>query len=190
VHPTRQLAWAVLGLIGLHSMLEYPLWYGPFQMAVVLSLLLLWLTPRDQLTSASASPLLSPVVRKAVLVNSAAVIIICLYVGWQYWRVSQIYMPPDQRAMAYKFDTLQKIRDNVLFQDQMHFAELTTTPLTAANAAAMFELAEQQLHFSPEPKVVQLVIESARLLKKDTEAAYYLERFRAAFPKEYAAWQH
>src|SRR5205085_9473049 len=30
---TRQLAWAVLALIALHSLLEYPLWYGPFQIA-------------------------------------------------------------------------------------------------------------------------------------------------------------
>jgi O-antigen ligase len=34
---TRQLAWGVLAVIGLHSLLEYPLWYGPFQMAAGLS---------------------------------------------------------------------------------------------------------------------------------------------------------
>jgi O-antigen ligase len=42
--PIRQLAWAVLALIGLHSLLEYPLWYGPFQMAVVLAAWMLWQT--------------------------------------------------------------------------------------------------------------------------------------------------
>ena len=29
--PVRQMAWAVLAVIGVHSLLEYPLWYGPFQ---------------------------------------------------------------------------------------------------------------------------------------------------------------
>jgi O-antigen ligase len=29
----RQLAWSVLAVILLHSLLEYPLWYGPFQVA-------------------------------------------------------------------------------------------------------------------------------------------------------------
>ena len=27
--PVRQMAWAVLAVIGVHSLLEYPLWYGP-----------------------------------------------------------------------------------------------------------------------------------------------------------------
>ncbi|HEY8359211.1 MAG TPA: Wzy polymerase domain-containing protein, partial [Ramlibacter sp.] len=31
--PTRQLAWAWIGLMLLHGMVEYPLWYGPFQIA-------------------------------------------------------------------------------------------------------------------------------------------------------------
>ncbi|PSJ19817.1 polymerase, partial [Halomonas sp. ND22Bw] len=30
--PTRLMAWAVLGAMVLHSLLEYPLWYGPFQL--------------------------------------------------------------------------------------------------------------------------------------------------------------
>ena len=34
---TRQLAWGVLVVILLHSLLEYPLWYGPFQIAFGLS---------------------------------------------------------------------------------------------------------------------------------------------------------
>ena len=40
--PTRQMAWGVLAVIGLHSLLEYPLWYGPFQMAAGLCVMLLW----------------------------------------------------------------------------------------------------------------------------------------------------
>ena len=40
--PARQLAWAVLVLIGVHSLLEYPLWYGPFLTASALCVLMLW----------------------------------------------------------------------------------------------------------------------------------------------------
>jgi O-antigen ligase len=40
--PLRQLAWTVLAVLALHSLLEYPLWYGPFQMALGISLGLLW----------------------------------------------------------------------------------------------------------------------------------------------------
>ena len=49
VDATRQMAWCVLAVIGLHSLLEYPLWYGPFQMAVVLCGVLLWTTPERSL---------------------------------------------------------------------------------------------------------------------------------------------
>ena len=44
---TRQLAWSVLAVIMLHSMLEYPLWYGPFQMAFGLCIGLLWQHPAN-----------------------------------------------------------------------------------------------------------------------------------------------
>ena len=49
-------------------------------------------------------------------------------------------------------------------------------------------LALQLLHFSPEASVVARVIESARLLGRDEEVAYYRLRFQAAYPQEYAAW--
>src|SRR3954470_23707547 len=39
---TRQLALCVLAVILIHSLLEYPLWYGPFQIAFGLALGLLW----------------------------------------------------------------------------------------------------------------------------------------------------
>lgn len=38
------MAWGVLGLVALHSMVEFPLWYGPFQVATGVSIYLLWST--------------------------------------------------------------------------------------------------------------------------------------------------
>ena len=40
--PDRLLAWAALGVLMLHSQVEYPLWYGPFQLAALLAISLLW----------------------------------------------------------------------------------------------------------------------------------------------------
>ena len=39
--PARQTAWTVLAVLALHSLLEYPLWYGPFEIAAGLALGLL-----------------------------------------------------------------------------------------------------------------------------------------------------
>ena len=110
------------------------------------------------------------------------------YVAWDYRRISQIYLPPESRAAAYRTDTLNKIRSSWLFADQVQFAELLITPLTPDNAAWTFDTAGRLLHYSPEPRVIQKLIESAVLLDKDDDALAYLARFRAAFPEEHKRW--
>jgi hypothetical protein len=194
-NATRQLAWTVLALIGLHSLLEYPLWYGPFQMAVALCIFLLWRVPAEVRNTTSkdfsddskpsATP--SPVVMKAALAMAALILIGCAYAAWDYWRVSQIYTDPEDRASAYRDDTLQKIQGSWLFRRQVRFAELSITPLNKDNAEHIHALALDMLHFSPEAQVAKTVIESARLLGRDDEAAFYELRLKAAFPNNAAS---
>lgn len=192
--PMRQLAWGVLAVMGLHSLVEYPLWYGPFQMAAVLSVWLLWTTPARSGRSAGTGLFNEAHSEKRpaapVFATGGAILLIAalLFATWDYWRVSQLYLSQADRVAAYRDDTLAKVRDTWLFQDQVQFAELTTTPLTAANAAQLNALAKHLLHFSPEPRVVEKCIESAVMLGRDDEAVFYLQRFRAAFPQEHANW--
>lgn len=106
------------------------------------------------------------------------------YVAWDYYRVSQIFYPPNFRAAAYRENTLEKVRRPWLFKDQVRFAEYTMTPLTQSNAEQLFAMGLQVLHFSPEARVVEKLIECAVLSGRDDEARFYLERFKAAYPKE------
>jgi len=175
---TRQLAWAVLAVIVLHSLLEYPLWYGPFQMAFGLSLWLLW-RRRDPFPAGVAA---------GAHVLALGLIAIAAYAAWDYQRISQIYLTPSLRSPAVQEDTLEKIGNSRLFQNQVDFAELTTTALTRANAAHLNALAKTLLHFSPEPRVIEALIESAALLGRLDEAQFYQLRYRAAFPESYARW--
>ena len=39
-----------------------------------------------------------------------------LYAAWDYHRVSQIYLAPEQRDAAYRGDTLAKVRDSMAVQ--------------------------------------------------------------------------
>ncbi len=187
-NPARQLAWAVMAVILLHSMLEYPLWYGPFQIAFGWCVYALWpasaKTPQNASKSASNSRL-SQLTRA-----QAAILFIAFlsYAAWDYYRISQIYMQPEQRDAAYQSDTLQKIRGSWLFADQVRFSELLLTPLAPANAAWVFEAAERTLHYSPEPRIAEKAIESAVMLGRDDEAIAYLAAYRAAFPAEHARW--
>ncbi len=193
---TRQMAWSVLALIMLHSMLEYPLWYGPFQMAFGLCIGLLWQRPTTDaappLAISADQPIKKPPNRPLALVLYASLAIITVvfvaYAAWDYHRVSQIYLPPEDRSPAYRNNTLAKIQGSWLFQNQVRFAELTTTRLTSDNAPRMNALAHELLHFSPEARVAEKVIDSARLLGRLDEAQYFEARYLAAFPQEHAKW--
>jgi len=179
--PTRQLALSVVFAILLHSLLEYPLWYGPFQLAFGLAIGLLWPGPALQRPRA-----------KRMAGARAAIVGVALatlaYAAWEYHRVSQIYLAPEARSPQYSADPLSQARDSRLFGVHVRFAELTLTPLTRANAQWTYDTALELLHYSPEARVVEKVIESATLLGKDQVALAHLARFRAAFPKEHAEW--
>ncbi|MDH6591950.1 O-antigen ligase [Variovorax sp. TBS-050B] len=182
--PDRLMAWGVLGAVALHSLLEYPLWYGPFQLVFGLCLGMLWPAP-------PARPRPGRRWREASVLAPVAAAVLMTVVGyatWDYIRISQIYLPRDERLPAYENDTLAKAKRSWLFARQVDFAELTLTAVTPANAAAMHALAERTLHFSPEPRVIVKLIESAELLGRHEEARAQAERFRIAFPEAYARW--
>ena len=187
-NSARQLAWSVIALILLHSMLEYPLWYGPFQMAFGMCLWTLWRSSKIQPLSRLATLFLGPWAPKFLAGAFAVSITALAYAAWDYHRISQIFLPPQERSLAYRDDTLNKIRDSWLFRDQVRFAELSLTPLTAENAEWTFRTANALLHYSPEPKVIEKLIDSAVMLKRDDEAAAHLARYKDAFPQEFEKW--
>jgi hypothetical protein len=189
-NPARQLAWAVLALLGLHSLLEYPLWYGPFQLAAGLALTLLWLSRpavSEPWAGRSAAPLtVAPELWRLAIGSS--LMLAALYAAWDYQRILQIYLPVAERAAPYRDNTLAKLQGSWLFGPQVDFAELTTTVLSPANASAVQSLAEVILHFSPEPRVIEALLDSLLLQGRDDVLQFYLARFQAAFPEPYARW--
>ena len=185
-NPDRQLAWAVLAVILLHSMLEYPLWYGPFQVAALLCAGLLWRFKNQAHQPENASN--NPLAQTFRPLLAIILIAFCGFAIWDYQRVSQIYLAPDARDAAYRSDTLGKIRGSWLFHRQVSFAELVLTPLAPGNAQQTYDNASRLLHYSPEPRVIEKVIESATILGRDDEALAHLARYRAAFPADHARW--
>ncbi len=189
---TRQLAWTVLMVIGLHSLVEYPLWYGPFQMTVGLCIWMLWRRPglegAGEAVAADFKPK-RPLAQR--LIAQAAIVLIAFLgvVAWDYWRVSQIYLPPESRAASFRDDTLAKSSETWFFKDTARFAQLSLMPLTQNNAQQVYDLASGLLHYSPEARVVEKLIESATMLGRLDEAVFHLARFRAAFPQDYEAWR-
>lgn len=187
----RQMAWGVLAVIGLHSLLEFPLWYGPFQIATMASCALLWVTRH-----APAEPGLlerqawvAPGPSRPVMTVLASVAMAALvYASIDYFKISQIYLPSDLRHSALRDDTLDKVGGSWLFADQVQFSVLTKTRVDRANAAATYDLALKMLHYSPEPRVIERVIASAALSGHMEEAHAYRRRYQAAYPLEHGNW--
>ena len=175
---TRRMAWGVMAVILLHSLLEYPLWYGPFQMALGFSIGLLTQAPRRTGIEVAA--------RAGRLAVSALFASALVYTAWDYLRISQLYVAAEERSALFRHRASPAAGDSWLFRDQLDFALLSITPLTRANAATMNTLATQLLHYSPEPRVIDVAIESAMLLGREDQALWLLERYRTAFPREAA----
>lgn len=179
--PQRQLAWALLGVIMLHSLVEYPLWYGPFQ--IVFGTCLGWL-------ARSEPPSTEGTIARWRGVAIAWVLLAALgYAGWDYWRVSQVYLPPERREARWRDDPLAVAHRSWLFEPQADFAELTLTQVRRDNASHVASLAQAMLHYSPEPAVIERLIEADTLLDRRAEAVTMLARYMAAFPREAAAWR-
>ena len=183
--PARQLAWGVLALIGLHSLLEFPLWYGPFQLAAGLSVLLLCPWPAARSLAYHA-----PAVRMCGAALGVAALGLGAWLVSDYVRVSQLYRPAAERLAMYRNDTPALVaRQITFFRATAEFALVTTTPVTARNATQVYPMARHLLHYSPEPRVIEPLIASARLLDLPGEVAFHTERYRIAYPRDFARWQ-
>lgn len=180
--PFRVMAWGLMGVIVLHSLLEYPLWYGPFQMVFGLCLGVLW--PAKRAVADRPRPKLHAISS----VTAAVLIAIVGYASWDYIRISQIYLPRDERLPQYEEHPLEKAQGSWLFANQVDFAKLTLTTVTAANATEIHGLARRIVHFSPEPRVIVKLIESAELMGLHDEAQAEAQRFSVAFPRQYERW--
>jgi O-antigen ligase len=167
----RVMAWCLLLVLGLHSLLEYPLWYGPFQMTLGLAIGLLW-APHNAQTDVDAHTER----QEGPMLVAALLFIGCLYAAWDFNRVGQIYRQAASRDAAYKDNPLHHAKQSWLFKNQADFAEVTTQTVTADNAAELYPQALRLMHYSPEARVVQRVIDSGTLLGHDKEAQELAER--------------
>ena len=196
--PARLMAWGVLGMIVLHSLVEYPLWYGPFQLVFGLCLGMLWPGRRQTSAMRDAEAASTTILQRqaararwAARLTAAALLAVVAYAGWSYVRVSQPFLPAAERLAGWRDDPLAPLDPDGrdwLFARQARFAELALTPLTPQTAARVHALAQATLSFSPEPRVVVKLIDSARLLGLEQEAQFHLARLRVVYPEAYARW--
>ncbi|MBF5002895.1 PglL family O-oligosaccharyltransferase [Diaphorobacter caeni] len=181
----RQLAWGALALIGMHSMLEFPLWYGPFQLVAVIAIAILVLPVKPVELSARTATRR----QVALLVSCAAWLVGAYWISSDFRRMAALYQAPQHREAQWRHLTAREVsEDSEFFTDQAEFAWLTTTTVTAENAVQMHAMARRMLHYSPEPRVITKLIESSRLLGADSEANEHMALLQKAYPDAYKAF--
>jgi Virulence factor membrane-bound polymerase, C-terminal/O-Antigen ligase/Protein glycosylation ligase len=191
--PVRQLAWGVLMLLGVHSMVEYPLWYGPFLMTLGLCIGLLQVGKpvaysKEEFWKKNGQFSDVDIKKYAIKIISIALLVGTAYLAFDYHRLSQIYTAAEDRSPRYAGNALAAAQQSVVFAQQARFAELVTTPITAQTAPRVLALASGLVHYSPEPRVIEPLIESAVMLHFDDVAMFHISRYKLMYPQEYAAW--
>jgi len=180
INNARQIAFGMMLVLGIHSMLEYPLWYGPFQITLGLALGL-WAGAATERIG-DASPASSTRQQLLPTVMCSALFLACLYAAWDYNRVAQIYRQPEMRDAAYRDNPMQAASQSWLFKNQVDFARLMTQNITQENALETYDLAMRVLHYSPEARTVERAAESLRLLGRDVEAEKLASRIPTISP--------
>ena len=184
----RQMAWAVLAVLALHSMLEYPLWYGHFQLALLLSLAWLWKSrpslPGQQVPDAPVSRL-----RRALPGVAAATALIALTAAAaDYVRVSQLYLNAEDRLSYYRTDMASKVAYSWFFNPSVQFSILQSAPLIPASAQAVYAIALSSMHYSAQPLTAEKLIVSAIMTGRLDEARLYLDSYKKAYPALFKRW--
>jgi Virulence factor membrane-bound polymerase, C-terminal/O-Antigen ligase len=187
IRTDRQLAWALLLVIGIHSMVEYPLWYAPFFLTAMLCIAVLWST-QCKTWIHNLNDCLQRYLKFTAIISALLLLSFTTFAALDYHRVSQIYLAPHERSEWYADDPMSAAKKSVLFQSHAQFAELQITPLSRETVTRVFELSSKLVRWSPEPRIIEKLIESAVMLGHDDIAAFHMKRYSAAYPAAYAVW--
>ena len=186
-HPMERLCWGVLALLGVHSLLEYPLWFGVFQLMALLAVWQIYRSRSDRV-SAREQPV-SPIQSiRGHIAMSTFLLAGLSFVAWDYLKVSQLYVPTSMRLDRYREDTFNKSRDTALFNSHVLIAQVVTMELTPPNAELILEGALASLHTAPDSRVIRRVIEAAVMLDKPELVNFHMTQYKAAWPIEYEEW--
>ncbi|MEY3613947.1 MAG: hypothetical protein RJB14_3669, partial [Pseudomonadota bacterium] len=112
------------------------------------------------------------------------------FVTYDHAQVRQIYLPAAQRYGFWREPALQVAQRSRLFRGMAVFAKVTTTQVEQGNARAMLAASLEALHTSPEPRVIEKLLDSALLLGEDALYEEHKKHFQRVYPQAYLAWSY
>jgi hypothetical protein len=111
-------------------------------------------------------------------------------IAYNHAQVQQIYWPSQQRYSVWRDQALQVAQRAWFFRNTALFAKVTTTAVNEGNARAMLDDSLQVMHTSPEPRVIEKLLDSAQLLGEDALYEVHKKHFQRVYPQAYLTWAH
>jgi len=177
-HPARA-AFVMLVVLGVHSLLEYPLWYAYFLLPAAWALgVFLGSAPAKEPASDLNEPA-SPAAATALarwptfLLRAAGALMIlgAAYAAWDHRRVEVIFAPPAGAGSL--AERIAAGRESVLFGHHADYAAVTNEPKDQALASF-----RRPLHHLVDVRLLIAYIEALKANGRDAEALYAAQRLR------------
>ncbi|MCV2362481.1 Wzy polymerase domain-containing protein [Paucibacter sp. DJ1R-11] len=170
----RRCAFMLVLMIGLHSLLEYPLWYAYFLLPTAFMLgLALGRAPAPATTQSTTPDGAGPgKALPAVGLVGALLLGGSLLAGWDYLRVVAIYLPgADARPLSTR---IEEGRRSIFFATQADYAAATSGPPGAAALAATRSTAHNLI----DVRLMMAWAKSLHAVGDDERARHVVQRLR------------
>lgn len=175
-HPARA-AFAMLVVLGAHSLLEYPLWYAYFLLPAAWALgVFLGSAPAPSPAAASrglwgAVPAATPWSAGLACAAGTLMIVGAAYAAWDHHRVEVIFAPPSGAGPLAQ--RIAEGRNSVLFGHHADYAAVTNKPRDQALSSF-----RRPLHQLVDVRLLVAYIEALKANGRDAEALYAAQRLR------------
>ncbi len=191
--PTSRMlargALMMLVLLGLHSMLEYPLWYAYFLLPAAFLLgLFIRLGTSTALSTDPAPTVMSGWWTHALKAAGVAIVLGSLYAAWDYARVWQIYTPFAQGLRTPIEQRIARARASVLFGHYADYGAITATD----KPEEAFEAFRRPMRFLIETRVMIAYAKALHARGETDKARYVAQRlleFKHSHPESKAFFE-
>lgn len=173
----------MLLMIGLHSMVEFPLWYFSFQLIAAYAVGFIIFDNDHKAANVS----------RYRVVTAFAIIFIALYALFDYGRVAKLFKLNNPITSAQEQQLIAEASNSVLFSRQLAYYMALSTPLTNNSAKIIYGLTTDLRSYHPDYDLMKRHIEATYLLAIKNpdymaEARRNLETYRLNFPIKYEHW--
>ncbi len=176
-NASARWAWMLIAVVGLHSLLEYPVWYMNFLIPTAFAFgVLLAAQPVADRPSSALPRGLTALIGVALLLGSA-------WAFFDYMRVASIFKE-DGRASA-DLAEVASVQNTLLYRYYADRALAERVPLTNSNATEMLKVTDRLLKEGPNPLVFWVRLEALCRTGNTLGALETAALYQTVFPNFY-----